>query len=64
MLPFIPLAVFLVSHAVALEPIKSGEMNGLEKRQNAEYCGMDGKSTLLCFEITSYPSLGMTSSSI
>jgi len=41
MLPFIPLAVFLVSHAVALEPIKSGEMNGLEKRQNAEYCGMD-----------------------
>ena len=56
MRPIISLVAILASHALAIEPVK-GQLNGLNRRQTTDYCGMDGKpnSFLFWIDLISFP---------
>jgi hypothetical protein len=45
MRPIVFFVAILASHALAIEPVKG--LNGLDKRQTTDYCGMDSKSKSL-----------------
>jgi len=56
MRPIIYLVAILASHALAIELVK-GQLNGLDRRQTTDYCGVDRKpnSFLLWIDLIYFP---------